>query len=116
MSALAEPPVEDLCFLRPQIVALKASLSYLATDQVALIERAIERGAAAHAGQKRKSGEPYITHPVAVAQRLADMGMDHDTIIAAVLHDTIEDTPLTKESLALEFGADVAEQVMRSAA
>lgn len=97
--------------MQPQIVALKASLDYLSSEQVALVERAIVRGTAAHAGQKRKSGEPYIMHPVSVAQRLADMGMDHDTIIAAVLHDTIEDTPLTKEMLTIEFGADVAELV-----
>ena len=68
-------------------------------------------GAAAHAGQTRKSGEPYITHPIAVAKVLADQGLDIETLIAAILHDTIEDTPLTRECLAGEFGETVAELV-----
>lgn len=111
MSALAEPPAQDLLVLEPQMLRLRANMSYLSLDQIALVELAVRRGTAAHAGQKRKSGEPYITHPVAVAERLAEMGMDHETIVAAILHDTIEDTPLTKLELASEFGDDVAELV-----
>ncbi len=57
-----------------------------------------------HAGQIRKSGEPYVTHPLAVAMALADYGMDRDTLVAALLHDTVEDTPLTIEEIELEFG------------
>ena len=63
---------------------------------------------AAHAGQKRKSGEDYITHPVAVAQILVDLGMDLATINAALLHDTVEDTGLSIESIAKDFGDEVA--------
>ena len=61
-----------------------------------------------HAGQMRKSGEPYITHPVAVATILAELGMDTDTIVAALLHDTVEDTGYTLEEVEAKFGADVA--------
>jgi GTP diphosphokinase / guanosine-3',5'-bis(diphosphate) 3'-diphosphatase len=112
MSALLlEAPAQDLAALAPQLAALRPKLAYLGETHVALIEQAVLCGTAAHAGQKRKSGEPYITHPVAVAQRLAEMGMDHETIIAAILHDTIEDTPLTKADLEARFGSDVAELV-----
>src|SRR5262249_39305759 len=62
---------------------------------VRLIERAYEVAAHWHAGQKRKSGDPYITHPLAVATILAELGMNHETICAALLHDTVEDTPYT---------------------
>ncbi|KRA40037.1 bifunctional (p)ppGpp synthetase/guanosine-3',5'-bis(diphosphate) 3'-pyrophosphohydrolase [Pseudoxanthomonas sp. Root630] len=85
--------------------------AYLPKDQLPLLRRAWEVGAAAHAGQTRKSGEPYITHPVAVAGVLAELGMDAETLIAAILHDTIEDTPLTREEIAGEFGENVAELV-----
>jgi GTP diphosphokinase / guanosine-3',5'-bis(diphosphate) 3'-diphosphatase len=63
---------------------------------------------AAHAGQKRKSGEDYITHPVAVAQILVDLGMDLATVNAALLHDTVEDTGLSIENIAKDFGDEVA--------
>ncbi|MCL6713659.1 bifunctional (p)ppGpp synthetase/guanosine-3',5'-bis(diphosphate) 3'-pyrophosphohydrolase [Pseudoxanthomonas sp. z9] len=84
---------------------------YLPKEQLPLLRRAWEVGAAAHEGQTRKSGEPYITHPVAVAGVLAELGMDAETLIAAILHDTIEDTPLTREAIAGEFGESVAELV-----
>ena len=63
----------------------------------------------AHAGQLRKSGEPYITHPLAVADMLADMHLDPASIMAALLHDVIEDTPLTYEDLKAKFGTEVAD-------
>jgi RelA/SpoT family (p)ppGpp synthetase len=63
------------------------------------VKRAYDLGESAHRGQKRKSGEPYFTHPVAVAGMLADMGADTDTVIAALLHDTVEDTPLTLDEI-----------------
>ena len=69
--------------------------TYLDPEKVALILKAYDVGEAAHRGQTRKTGEPYILHPVAVAQILADMRMDHQSIAAAILHDTIEDTPLS---------------------
>src|SRR5687768_13376240 len=83
--------------------ALEAATDYLPDDQRALLRRAWTVGAAAHAGQSRKSGEPYITHPVAVAGVLAEMRLDVETLIAAILHDTIEDTPLTQAAIAAEF-------------
>ncbi|MDV0437837.1 RelA/SpoT family protein [Xanthomonas sacchari] len=93
------------------VLQLERSASYLPPEQIPLLRRAWEVGAAAHAGQTRKSGEPYITHPVAVAGVLAELGLDVEALIAAILHDTIEDTPLTRAELAAEFGEAVAELV-----
>jgi guanosine-3',5'-bis(diphosphate) 3'-pyrophosphohydrolase len=90
---------------------LAAVGTYLPAEQVARIREAAEFGASAHKGQKRLSGEPYIAHPVAAAAILADLHLDADTIIAAILHDVIEDTPTPKDQLAARFGADVAELV-----
>jgi RelA/SpoT family (p)ppGpp synthetase len=84
---------------------------YLPAEQVQRVREAAEFGAEAHEGQKRLSGEPYIAHPLAAAQILADLHLDPDTIIAAILHDVIEDTPISKEELAGKFGAPVAEIV-----
>ncbi|MGN6150578.1 MAG: RelA/SpoT family protein [Lysobacteraceae bacterium] len=91
--------------------ALEAAAAYLPAEQRAMLIRAWRVGAAAHAGQTRKSGEPYITHPVAAATVLAEQGVDIETLVAAILHDTIEDTPLTGEEITAEFGATVAELV-----
>lgn len=77
-------------------------------DQCAELVSAIDLATEKHAGQKRHSGEPYITHPLAVASILVDWGMDIDTVIAGVLHDTIEDTQTTFEELEKYFGRDVA--------
>ena len=90
---------------------LAAVGKYLTQEQVSRIEEAAEFGASAHKGQKRLSGEPYIAHPVAAAAILADLHLDADTLIAAILHDVIEDTPTPKDQLAARFGADVAELV-----
>ncbi len=96
----------------PGLKELLASVgSYLPSEQVARIREAAEFGASAHKGQKRLSGEPYIAHPVAAASILADLHLDADTIIAAILHDVIEDTPTPKDQLAARFGAAVAELV-----
>ena len=84
---------------------------YLPAEQVERIRAAGEFGATAHQGQKRLSGEPYIAHPVAAADILADLHLDADTIIAAILHDVIEDTPTPKAEIAARFGNDVAEIV-----
>ncbi len=93
------------------VLELERAASYLPDEQRALLRRAWAVGAAAHAGQTRRSGEPYITHPVAVARVLAEQKVDVETLVAAILHDTIEDTPLTREQLAAEFGETVAELV-----
>jgi len=85
--------------------------SYLPPEQVERVRAAAEFGAAAHQGQKRLSGEPYISHPVAAAEILADLHLDADTLIAAILHDVIEDTPTPKDEIAARFGNDVAEIV-----
>ena len=75
---------------------------------LALIERAYTAAERAHSGQKRKSGEPYITHPVAVAQILADLGIGAKTVAAALLHDTVEDTEYTLEMVRKDFGDEIA--------
>jgi len=85
--------------------------SYLAQAQVDEVYQAYKFGAQAHEGQRRVSGEPYISHPVAVAAILADLHMDHHTIEAALLHDVIEDTPTLKEELITRFGQEVAQLV-----
>lgn len=76
-----------------------------------VVERAFARAEVAHEGQLRKSGAPYITHPVAVAEILADLGLDPNTIAAALLHDTIEDTEYSSELLRREFGDEIANLV-----
>jgi GTP diphosphokinase / guanosine-3',5'-bis(diphosphate) 3'-diphosphatase len=85
--------------------------SYLESAQVAEVYQAYLFGAKAHEGQKRVSGEPYIYHPLAVAHIMCGMRMDYKSIIAALLHDVIEDTPTMKEQVAEEFGDEVAELV-----
>jgi len=85
--------------------------SYLPPEQVERVQAAYEFGAAAHRGQKRLSGEPYISHPVAAANVLAELHMDAETLIAAILHDVIEDTPTLKTEVANRFGPEVAELV-----
>jgi guanosine-3',5'-bis(diphosphate) 3'-pyrophosphohydrolase len=90
---------------------LRRKLSYLEKEQVELIHQAYLLALNAHSSQKRVTGEPYITHPVEVACILADMMMDYQTIMAALLHDVIEDTEYTKDDLVERFGQPVAELV-----
>ena len=85
--------------------------SYLPPAQVERVREAYEFGEERHRGQKRVSGEPYITHPAAVADILADLRLDADTISAAILHDVIEDTPTAKAEIVSMFGNVVAELV-----
>lgn len=85
--------------------------TYLEPRQVDEVYRAYLLGARAHEGQSRVSGEPYISHPVAVARILSEMRMDANSIIAAILHDVIEDTPTLKQNLVDEFGEEVADLV-----
>jgi len=77
-------------------------------SDIGIIERAYATAELAHRGQKRKSGEPYITHPVAVAQILADLGIGPKTLAAALLHDTVEDTEYTLDMLRHDFGDEIA--------
>jgi guanosine-3',5'-bis(diphosphate) 3'-pyrophosphohydrolase len=94
------------------IDALAAQLAaYLPPDQIERVRGAYAVGARAHASQKRKSGEPYITHPLAVAAILAGLRLDAETIIAAILHDTLEDTGMTRVQLEASFGTTVTELV-----
>ncbi len=90
---------------------LRRKLGYLDEEQIELIHQAFLTAMHAHRTQKRVTGEPYITHPVEVAGILADMKMDYQTIMSALLHDVIEDTEETKEGLAEKFGDQVAELV-----
>jgi guanosine-3',5'-bis(diphosphate) 3'-pyrophosphohydrolase len=85
--------------------------SYLPADQVAQALEAYEFGEAAHRGQTRKSGEAYITHPVAVAQELAEMHLDSQAVCAAILHDVVEDTSATLGEIREKFGEDIAQIV-----
>jgi guanosine-3',5'-bis(diphosphate) 3'-pyrophosphohydrolase len=94
------------------IDALAGNLSkYLDPAQVNLVRRAYYYASEAHDGQSRRSGEPYVTHPLAVAGILQEMHMDHQSLMAAMLHDVIEDTGLTREAIAGQFGETVANLV-----
>ncbi len=81
---------------------------YHPSDDISLIEKAYKTAAEAHKNQIRKSGEPYIIHPLNVAIILADLELDKETIVAGILHDVVEDTIMTEEDLKQEFGDDVA--------
>lgn len=85
--------------------------SYLSVDQSNLVRRAYYFAEQAHYGQFRRSGEAYVTHPLAVARILADMHMDHQSLMAAMLHDVIEDTGIDKSAIDQQFGPTVAELV-----
>ena len=76
-----------------------------------VLQRAFEKAEIAHQGQVRKSGDPYITHPVAVAEILIDLGLDLATVVAALLHDTVEDTQYSLDQLQIDFGQEVADLV-----
>ena len=85
--------------------------NYLDSDQVKKVERAYRFAEQCHSGQMRQSGDPYITHPLAVANILADMGLDHESLMAALLHDVIEDTGVSKGQISRRFGRIVADLV-----
>ena len=85
--------------------------SYLGKDQVNSVRRAYFYAEQAHEGQYRRSGHPYVTHPLAVAGILSEMHMDHQSLMAAMLHDVIEDTGITKTAIKSQFGNSVADLV-----
>lgn len=89
----------------------KITDSYLSVEEGEKVSRAYEFSARAHEGQHRKSGEPYIHHPLEVTRILAEMHMDYQTLAAAILHDVIEDTPTLKDEIQKKFGKGVAELV-----
>lgn len=94
------------------IDSLAVSLSeYLPTDQIQQVKRAYYFAEQAHDGQVRRSGEAYVTHPLAVAYILSEMHMDSQSLMAAMLHDVIEDTGVSKDAIAIQFGDTVAELV-----
>src|SRR5262245_63596750 len=89
----------------------RVRFGYLKPKDVARLAQAYRFSEAAHAGQVRQSGDPYISHPLAVAEILADWHLDGQTLMAALLHDVTEDTKVTKDELADTFGKPVAELV-----
>ena len=96
----------------PTIDALSNRLNeYLDLQQIRSVRRAYFYAEQAHDGQRRKSGEPYVTHPLAVSSILANMHMDHQSLMAAMLHDVIEDTEISYEGIAGQFGESVADIV-----
>ncbi len=93
------------------LIELREQLTYLKPEDIALVERAYQFSKQAHEGQFRKSGDPYISHPVAVASLLARWHLDAQALCAALLHDVVEDTSVSKEEIAERFGKPVAELV-----
>ena len=107
---LARLPMIDLApqvpeRLQPLMTVMKANSPKV---DVKAVVRAYDVADQAHGGQKRSSGEPYIVHPVGVAEQLAELGMDTPTIVAALLHDVVEDTEMSVDNVAAEFGAQAA--------
>lgn len=98
----------ELALIDPLIEALKEHYESVDED---LLRRAFLVANEAHAGQVRKSGEEYITHPVAVSEILAELGLNTTTVVASLLHDTVEDTPYSLEQLRNDFGDEVANLV-----
>src|SRR5699024_4334497 len=90
------------------INALVEHLDYLPAEDVAKVRAAYDFGESKHRGQFRQTGEPYIFHPIAVARILADMRLDTTTVVAAILHDVIEDTDAARDEVERRFGSDVA--------
>ena len=98
-------------FTSPEVLyqdLVKTIHKYHPSDDISMIEKAYKVAAEAHKDQKRKSGEPYIIHPLCVAIILADLEMDKETIAAGLLHDVVEDTVMTLDELTKEFGPEVA--------
>ena len=93
------------------LAELAEHISYLKPDDISLVEKAYQFSKSAHEGQFRKSGEAYISHPVAVAKLLAKWHLDAHALMAALLHDVVEDTPATKQEVGDLFGKSVAELV-----
>lgn len=112
MSKVAPPLAAEQVANEPLLAELLGKLStYFKPEEIDGVERAYRFGAQAHAGQHRLSGEPYIQHPLSVAKILVEWRMDCPTMIAAILHDVMEDTPTAKDQLTQIFGEEVARLV-----
>ncbi len=111
VAQLAEHAKQTSVAAPATLVSLVENLSYLGADELALVKRAHAYAEQAHQGQSRRTGHAYITHPTAVAQILSNMRMDPQTIMAALLHDVIEDSAANKKTLGKQFGESVAEIV-----
>lgn len=109
---LREPELEAPAdFTSPEILyqdLIRSIHKYHPSDDITMVEKAYHIANEAHKEQKRKSGEPYIIHPLCVAIILADLELDKETIVAGILHDVVEDTVMTNEELTREFGEEVA--------
>ena len=111
VAQLAEHAKQTSVAAPATLASLVENLSYLGTEELALVKRAHAYAEQAHQGQSRRTGHAYITHPTAVAQILSNMRMDPQTIMAALLHDVIEDSAANKQTLGKQFGESVAEIV-----
>ena len=96
----------------PDIDIRKKFSTNYSSQQVEVLNRALDYATKMHEGQKRESGEPYITHPIAVANILIDLGLDYSAVSAALLHDCVEDTTATDEDIKRNFGDEIAELVL----
>ena len=97
-------------FTSPEVLyqeLIKSVKKYHPSTDISMIEKAYKVASEAHKDQKRKSGEPYIIHPLCVAIILADLELDKETIVAGLLHDAVEDTWMTYEEVEKEFGSEV---------
>ena len=97
---------EAIVMTTEEFVAKLESLNH--KNNSPLVVKAFENANTLHEGQRRKSGEPYIIHPIAVTFILANFGMDTETIVAGLMHDVVEDTPYTREELVDDFGEEIA--------
>ena len=111
LSELKKSALKESIAAPANIQVLTQNLSYLSTKQLDLVRDAHNFASDIHQGQKRRTGHPYITHPSAVALILSEMKMDHETIMAALLHDVIEDSEINKSILGKQFGSAVSEIV-----
>ena len=110
-SASIDPPLAAVTAAAASFAALESKLGYLDAADIEQVRQAYRFADTAHLGQLRHSGEPYITHPIAVAAQVAEWKLDAPAIMAALLHDTMEDCGVTKADLVEHFGAPVAELV-----
>lgn len=110
LASATRPVPSSIAAIPPLVPIVNALVEHAGDEQIDfdLVERAYKKAEQVHRGQTRKSGEPYITHPVAVATILAELGLTATTVAGALLHDTVEDTPYSLAELKNDFGAEIA--------